>query len=219
MMGATQNSQSCSRAHPPAKRAGAVLRAGFTDVFVTGMLMRWMRVSPSPMAMGESLGRATVGGAEDDDQEQPGHHDLGDEARGHRVAAGRVDAVAVRGEDVRGVQPAGLAACDEVEDSGTGDGAENLGDDVGGEVGGGEALPRPEAHRHGRVQVAARDVADGVGHGQHGEPEGQRDADEADAHPGKGGREDRTPASSEHEPERPDELREQLSREWHANLT
>jgi hypothetical protein len=35
MMGATQNSHSCSSAQPPTKMAGAVLRAGFTDVFVT----------------------------------------------------------------------------------------------------------------------------------------------------------------------------------------
>jgi hypothetical protein len=40
MSGATQNSQSCDCAQPPAKRAGPVLRAGFTDVFVTGMLIR-----------------------------------------------------------------------------------------------------------------------------------------------------------------------------------
>ena len=33
----------------PAKSAVAVLRAGFTDVFVTGMLIRWISVSPRPM--------------------------------------------------------------------------------------------------------------------------------------------------------------------------
>ena len=32
--------------------SGPVLRAGFTDVLVTGMLIRWMSVSPRPMAMG-----------------------------------------------------------------------------------------------------------------------------------------------------------------------
>ena len=36
-IGATQNSQSCASAHPPAKRAGPVLRAGLTEQFVTGM--------------------------------------------------------------------------------------------------------------------------------------------------------------------------------------
>ena len=50
MMGATQKSHSCSIAQPPTKTAGPVLRAGFTEVFVTGMLMRWMRVSAKPIA-------------------------------------------------------------------------------------------------------------------------------------------------------------------------
>ena len=52
MMGANQKSQSCWRAQPPANRATPVLRAGFTEVLVTGMLMRWMRVRHRPMAMG-----------------------------------------------------------------------------------------------------------------------------------------------------------------------
>ena len=39
MIGATQNSHNCESAQPPANNAGPVLRAGFTDVFVTGMLM------------------------------------------------------------------------------------------------------------------------------------------------------------------------------------
>ena len=52
MSGATQKSQSCPSAQPPTKTAGPVLRAGLTDVLVTGMLMRWISVSPRPMAMG-----------------------------------------------------------------------------------------------------------------------------------------------------------------------
>jgi hypothetical protein len=32
--------------------AGPVLLAGFTEVPVTGMLMRWMSVSPNPIAIG-----------------------------------------------------------------------------------------------------------------------------------------------------------------------
>ncbi len=40
MSGATQNSHSCAIAQPPTNRAGPVLRAGLTEVFVTGMLMR-----------------------------------------------------------------------------------------------------------------------------------------------------------------------------------
>ncbi len=51
-IGAIQKSQSWLSAQPPAKRAGPVLRAGLTEVLVTGMLMRWMRVRQRPMAMG-----------------------------------------------------------------------------------------------------------------------------------------------------------------------
>ena len=39
-IGATQKSQSCSTAHPPTNNAGPVLRAGFTDRFVTGIPIR-----------------------------------------------------------------------------------------------------------------------------------------------------------------------------------
>ncbi len=49
--GATQNSQSCPSAQPPANTATPVLRAGLTDVLVTGMEIRWIRVSPSPIAI------------------------------------------------------------------------------------------------------------------------------------------------------------------------
>ena len=38
--GGSQNSHSCALAQSPAMSAVAVLRAGLTDVFVTGMLIR-----------------------------------------------------------------------------------------------------------------------------------------------------------------------------------
>src|SRR5437762_14359471 len=50
-IGATQSTHNCARAQPPTNRAGTVLRAGFTDVPVTGMLMRWINVSAKPIAM------------------------------------------------------------------------------------------------------------------------------------------------------------------------
>src|SRR5208283_5763047 len=50
--GAAQNSQSCCSAHPPSNRAGPVERAGLTEVLVTGMEIRWIRVRASPMAIG-----------------------------------------------------------------------------------------------------------------------------------------------------------------------
>ena len=38
--GAIQNSQSWATAQPPTNKAGPVLRAGLTEVLVTGMLIR-----------------------------------------------------------------------------------------------------------------------------------------------------------------------------------
>ena len=49
MIGATQKSQSWERAQPPTKIAGPVLLAGLTEVLVTGMLIKWMRVNARPM--------------------------------------------------------------------------------------------------------------------------------------------------------------------------
>ena len=51
-IGATMNSHSWASAGPPAKIATAIERAGFTEVLVTGMLMRWIRVRARPMAIG-----------------------------------------------------------------------------------------------------------------------------------------------------------------------
>ena len=55
-MGASQNSQSCSIAHPPTNSAGPVLRAGLTEVLVTGMLIRWISVSTNPIGIGANPG-------------------------------------------------------------------------------------------------------------------------------------------------------------------
>src|SRR3954465_12468711 len=51
-MGATQKGQSCESAHPPTKSAGPVERAGLTEVFVTGMMTRWISVRQRPIAIG-----------------------------------------------------------------------------------------------------------------------------------------------------------------------
>ncbi len=65
---------------------------------------------------GEALGRALVGGAEDDKEEEGCEDDLGDEAGKERVPAGGVVGVAVGGE-ASGEGEAGLAVGDEVEDA------------------------------------------------------------------------------------------------------
>ena len=59
-IGASQNSQSCARAQPPTSKAGPVLRAGFTEVLVTGMLIRWIRVRVRPIASGAKPDGARV---------------------------------------------------------------------------------------------------------------------------------------------------------------
>ncbi|MCY1312804.1 hypothetical protein D9M70_632590 [compost metagenome] len=41
-------------AQPPTISAGPVLRAGLTEVLVTGIEIRWIRVSARPMAIGAS---------------------------------------------------------------------------------------------------------------------------------------------------------------------
>lgn len=60
MRGATQNNHNCPNAQPPANKAGPVLRAGLTEVLVTGMLMRWMSTNPRPMAIGAKPAGASL---------------------------------------------------------------------------------------------------------------------------------------------------------------
>jgi len=54
-IGATQNAHSCLMAQPPTNSAGPVLRAGFTEVFVTGILTRCISVKANPIAIGAKL--------------------------------------------------------------------------------------------------------------------------------------------------------------------
>ena len=49
-MGATKKSQSWERALPPEIRAGPRLRAGLTEVPVTGIVTRWISIRVTPMA-------------------------------------------------------------------------------------------------------------------------------------------------------------------------
>ncbi len=98
-----------------------------------------------------------------------------------------------------------------IEHAAASDRAQHLGDDVGQELAAREPAAGPEPDRDRRIEVAARDVPDGVGHRQHGQAEGQRDAEEADAQLGKRRRQHRAAAPAEDQPERPDELRPVLS--------
>src|SRR5713101_4259651 len=51
VIGASQNNQSWPIYSPPANRAGPVLRAGLTDVLVTGIDTRWIRVRARPIGI------------------------------------------------------------------------------------------------------------------------------------------------------------------------
>ena len=116
------------------------------------------------------------------------------------------------------MRESGLAAGDQIENSGAGDAADDLGDDVGDHLGFRMTSADDQSDGDRRIQVAARDVADGVGHGHHGEAEGERNADEADAEvdggvtdrTGEVRREDRAAAATEDEPERAEDLGEEF---------
>ena len=61
----------------------------------------------------------------------------------------------------------------------------------------GKRPPAVKPDGDGRVEMAAGDMADGIGHRHHGQPEGERHAEKADADLGKTGGNHRAAASSE----------------------
>jgi hypothetical protein len=73
-----------------------------------------------------------------------------------------------------------------------------------------------EPEGHGGIQVTPGDMAYGEGHGDHGEPKCQGDAQEADSYLGEGGREYGAAAAAEHQPERTDEFGGQFPEECHV---
>jgi len=89
MMGATQNIHSCATAQPPTNTAVPVLRAGFTERFVTGIPIRLISVRPRPMANGGKTRRsAMVRGTHDDQQEEHREHGFRNETGQRGVSAG-----------------------------------------------------------------------------------------------------------------------------------
>jgi len=163
---------------------------------------------------GEAFGGALVCAAEDDQQEEAGEDDFDEKAGEHGVAAGGVVAEAVCSESTEDeVWP---AAGDDVEDSGGNDGSCYLGDDVGAKFRGGEALADDETDGDCGVEVAAGDVANGEGHSENCEPEGEGNADEGNTEMGgswygrpwglKGGGKNGASATTEDKPEGPEEF-------------
>jgi len=96
------------------------------------------------------------------------------------------------------------------QDRRTGNAAQHLRDDVTGQLCGLEPTPGPQADRHGRIEVTAGDVANGVGHREHGQTEGEGDPDEADPQLRIRRGQHRGAAAPEHEPRSPDEFRHEF---------
>ena len=194
--------------------AGPVLRAGLTDVLVTGMLTRWIKVSASPIARPAAPAvdrwcvapRMTI-------RNMKRHHDFGNNACQQRILSGRVLAVAVGGE-AAGQAEVRLSTGNQIENARADDRADDLGDDVAQELVRGK---RPPAHRP--TDTAGLKCPPEIGPSayapvRHGEAERERDAEKADAHAGKRGREHRTPAAAQHQPERTDEFSEEFRSHW-----
>ena len=160
---------------------------------------------------GEARGRSTVSGPEDDQEEEEGQDGLGHESGEQGIAPRGMLGVTVGREAASGEIEAGFSAGDHAKDACARDGSEDLGHHVPGDMASREAAGGGETHRHRRVEVATRDVADGKGHGQHGEAKSKRNAEQPDADAGKRRREYGTPAASQHEPSRAQELRRPLS--------
>src|SRR5262245_61981122 len=95
---------------------------------------------------------------------------------------------------------------DRIEEERSHDGADELGDDVGNDLSGGEAAARGQAEGYRRIDMASRNVADRIGHGQEREAEGQRNTEKADADLWKARGDDRASTTPERQPESTDRL-------------
>lgn len=59
-IGAAQNNQTCCKGSPPTNNACDKERAGFTEVFVIGILIKWIKVKANPMAIPANLPLANL---------------------------------------------------------------------------------------------------------------------------------------------------------------
>ncbi|MNV17602.1 hypothetical protein D3C71_1083950 [compost metagenome] len=108
--------------------------------------------------------------------------------------------ITVGGKAGAHVKP-GLAAGDHIEHAARRDPAKDLGNDIRHDARCREATTGPQTQGHGRVQVTARDVADGIGHGKHGQTERQGHAQQTDPHIRERGCQHGAAAASQHQPE------------------
>ena len=174
---------------------------------------------------GEACRCATVGGAHDHEQENSRKYGFNEECRKHAggLAAKGVQAV------LEGIGPAvssecadacvgEVGACNHVEKRCCDDAADDLGDDVGRSFLSREAAAGNLTERDSRVQVAARNVTDGVCHGEHRKAKRERHAHVTDT----GGRnaacEHSCTAAAKHKPEGADSFGNSASRKFHLNF-
>src|SRR5689334_15613690 len=98
-------------------------------------------------------------------------------------------------------------ACYDVEYGARKDSTENLRHDIGRELASRETTASPKTDRDRWVEVAARDMADGICHRQHGQTERERNAHQTNADVRKRRSKNCAPAPAENKPERPEKLR------------
>jgi hypothetical protein len=134
-----------------------------------------------------------------DVHEQRREHDLHEHRRHDPVAAGAVLVPAVGGEVVLAAEAVDVVG-DGVDDEPADRRADELPHPVERGLGPGQLAGQDHAQRDGGVDVATGHVADGVGHDQEAEAEGQGDPEDADAIPGQDG----ATGATEHEHRRSD---------------
>ena len=143
------------------------------------------------------------------DEEQEGGDHLVDEGGADAVLAEIAWAPAVLAEPAI---PAGrLAGENEVENHCAGNGAKNLRDHIGDEVLRRHAAGDEHAEADRGIDVAARNLADAIGHGDDGEAEGRGDAEKVDrGRPASHVADDGGAAADQHQRKCPNEFRDCL---------
>ena len=165
----------------------------------------------------ESIRCLLRGDPEDDPDEHRGEYGFRDYHRKQRVAVRGEFAIAVAREARFGRREPVLARGDDEKNS-TGDGrSDDLDDPVGQDCRPFDAPCHRAAECDRRVEMAARDMSEGVRARDNREAECERDADEADAHVDRPvlnhfRREDCGTTATEDEPERSDKFRPQAVR-------
>lgn len=151
---------------------------------------------------GTETGRsAFVSGAKDDHNEHSRHHHFAEEAGCSTVLARGMFAVSVAGEP-SGQTEVRFARGNGVEHAAGQNGAQTLGDDIRNEIPAREPAAEPEAHGDSRVEMAARNVAEGVRSGQDGQSESKCHSHKTHARIGEGAGVDGRTAAAKNKPER-----------------